>query len=87
MGAESSILRSYVLGIPYEISLNQAESAPDSDESKLPAGSGEGNKHGRSFMVYPARHKEDGSEISVFVYQRSRNATNCFGSACAEVKL
>ncbi|XP_065068121.1 uncharacterized protein LOC135693528 isoform X2 [Rhopilema esculentum] len=87
MGAESSILRSYVLGIPYEISLNQAGSAPDSDESKLPAGrSGEGNKHDLSFMVYPGRHKEDGSGISVFVYQRSRNATNCLGSACAEVE-
>ena len=69
MGAEASILKSYELGLPYE-------NLQDEGNCRRPKSN--------SYLIYPAVHKEDGSKVSIFVY--NKNVEPKIGLSCAEVR-
>lgn len=90
MGAENSILRSYDIGKPYKLN----DRRNDCDRNRSQSSSGEDGPKQKGtpnddeavkYSICPAVHKEDGSNISVFVYQTAKEPKICLGSACAEV--
>ena len=68
MGAEASVVKSYELGIPYE-----GQRSQDGQRKHEPA----------PYEVYPAIHKEDGSKVSIFIYNKAVEPK--IGPSCAEV--
>lgn len=68
MGAEASVVKSYELGIPYE-----GQRSQDGQRKHEPA----------PYEVYPAIHKEDGSKVSIFIYNKAVEPK--IGPSCAEM--
>ena len=94
MGAENSILRSYDIGKPYKLNGRRSDNEGSLSQSSISSDDGPKQRKGMpsdddavKYSLCPAVHKEDGSNISVFVYQTAREAKLCLGSACAEVGL
>lgn len=74
MGAEASILKSYDLGLPYDVGDHKFARKCNRQEPKR-----------TTYSIHPAVHKEDGSKVSVFVYNKAIEPK--LGPSCAEVKF
>ena len=93
MGAENSILRSYDIKKPYKLNgkrndceRSRAQSSSSDDDGPKRIGM-PNDDDAVKYSLCPAVHKEDGSNISVFVYQTAKEPKICLGSACAEVLI
>ncbi len=85
MGAEESILRNYEVGSPYEVE-NIAHEASNV-ATKKSAGENEGSGPKLEFRVCPAFHKEDGSPISVLIFDKKKGCKSQHGINNAEVRI
>ena len=98
MGAGDSVLANYEVGKPYEtvdhLSEGSKTSKSRSPESKRQSRRGTGSceatsstgpKRQVAYKIRPAVNKEDGSSISVLIFEKERQSKSSNGTNCAEV--
>ena len=71
MGAEESIIKSFDVDPPYS---KHADSTIEG---------GQNQSNISTYAIHPARHRGNGSKVSIFVYNKKLQPN--IGSSCAEV--
>ena len=71
MGAEESSIKSYHVDPPYDIGTTYVSDDGQRKSEVVP------------YVVHPAKHKVNGSKVSIFIYNKSLEPK--IGPSCAEV--